>query len=48
MRVRGKLRELLFQLSARALRALGLFRAEHDGFELLTAALANIFKNRHC
>ena len=47
VRVGGKFRELLFQFTAGALRALGLFRAENDGFELFSAAFANVFKNRH-
>ncbi len=48
MRVRGKLRQLLFKIVARTLRAFGMLRSENDGFKAFSAALAEVFKNRHC
>jgi hypothetical protein len=47
MRVCGKFGKLLFKIVARAIRTLGLFRTKHYGLKLLSAALANVFKNRH-
>ena len=48
MRVRGKFRELLFQLVTGALRTFRLLRSEHDGLETLSTALTEVLKNWHC
>jgi hypothetical protein len=45
--MRGKSGELLLQLRALAYRALGLLGTIDDGFELVAATLADVFKNRH-
>jgi hypothetical protein len=43
----GKPGYLLIQLLALALGAGGLLRAHHNGFKLMVALAANVFKNRH-